>query len=60
MHSAHSFKMRGEGGRVFRNMYKGHGRNQRGVGSRVGSKDGWGGGSSGEGWRQLYLNNNKI
>ena len=24
MHSAHSFKMRGERGRVFRNMYKGH------------------------------------
>ena len=40
--------MRGKGERVFRNIYKGHnGQNQRGVGSRVGSGDGWGGGREG-------------
>ena len=39
--------MGGKGGRVFRNMYKGHGQNQRRVGSRVGNGDGWGWGSGG-------------
>ena len=35
----------GKGGRVSRKMYKGHmEKNQRGVGSRVGSGDAWGGG----------------
>ena len=33
--------MRGKGGRVFRNMYKGHMEKTKGVGSRVGSGDGW-------------------
>ena len=31
----------------------------KGVGSRVGSGDGWGGGSRGGKWRELSLNNNK-
>ena len=30
------------GGKVFRNTYKGHMENQKEVGSRVGSGDGWG------------------
>ena len=36
-----------KGGRVVRNMYKGHMDKAKGVGSRVGSGDGWGGV---EGW----------
>ena len=35
--------MGGKGGRVFRNIYKGHVQNQSAVGSRVGNGDGWGG-----------------
>ena len=45
----------GKGGSVFRNKYKGQ--SQKGVGSRVGGGDGWGG--VGGKWRQLYLNSNK-
>ena len=37
--------MRGKEVRIFRNMYKGHmDKTKEGVGSRVGSGDGWGGG----------------
>ena len=46
--------MGGEGGRVFKNLYKWT--KPKGVGSWVGSGDGWGGGGE---WRQLYLNNKK-
>ena len=37
--------MRGKGGRVFRNIQRTQGQNQRGLGSRVGCGDGWIGGS---------------
>ena len=40
----------GEGGRVFRNIYKGHMDKTKGVvGSGVGDGGGWGGGSGGSG-----------
>ena len=45
-------------GRVFRNNYKGHmDKTNKGLGSGVGSGDGWG--VEGRKWRQLYLYNNK-
>ena len=50
--------MEGKGGRVFRNLYKGHGQNQGGVRSGVGGGHGLGGVLELK-WRQLYLNNNK-
>ena len=34
--------MGGKGGRVFRNMYKGHMDKAKGAGSKVGGGDGWG------------------
>ena len=41
-------------------MYKGHmDKAKRGVGSRMGGRDGWGREIlGGDKWRQLYLNNN--
>ena len=48
--------MEGKGGKVFRNIYKRHGQNQREVGSRMGSRDGWGwGGMVGGKWRQRCI-----
>ena len=41
-------------------VWRTYGQSQGMVGSRVGARDGWGGGVVvGEEWRQLYLNNNK-
>ena len=50
--------MKGKGGRVFRNMYKGHMDKTKG-GRIKGGKWGWLGGSAGGIWRQPHLNNNK-
>ena len=51
-----------EGGRVFRNKYKGHmDKTKVGVESGEGGRDGWGGGGVvGRICGQLYLNNNKL
>ena len=53
--------MEGKGGRIFRNIYKGHmDKTKGGWNQRKGGKNGWGRGRVvGEKCRQLYLNNNK-